>query len=140
VLRQNPGWGVPLIVSNEILGAFILQDIINEHRFDDDDLRLMTTLASQVAITIRNIRLLHDAQRRAEKERIIADVTTKLWASQDIETVARTALYELGRALKITDGVIYLQNPSLSDASEEASSQMPAGNPLTDSAEGFQWV
>lgn len=104
--------GVPLIVSNEVLGAFILQDTFNEHRFDDDDLRWITTLASQVAITIRNVRLLQDTQHQAVKERIIADITTRIWASQDIETVARTALFELGRVLRATEGKIVLKSPS----------------------------
>ena len=129
--------GVPLIVSNEVFGAFILQDTFNEHRFDDDDLRLMTTLASQVAITIRNVRLLQDTQRRAEKERIISDITTKIWASQDIETVARTTLYELGRALKATDGKIYLANPSVQGLDQAYNPQNPAETPPGLRAEGY---
>ena len=130
--------GVPLIVYNEVLGTFILQDTFNEHRFDDDDLRLMTTLASQVAITIRNVRLLQETQRRAEKEKIIAEITTKIWASQDIETVARTALFELGRSLRATDGIIYLKNPSDHSSYMDQSPQTPAEQISSDSAEGYR--
>jgi GAF domain-containing protein len=129
--------GVPLIVSNEVFGAFILQDTFNEHRFDDDDLRLMTTLASQVAITIRNVRLLQDTRRRAEVERIIGEITTKIWASQDIETVARTTLYELGRALKAADGKIYLANPSVQAGDQSPLPQTPAINLPDLGTEGY---
>jgi GAF domain-containing protein len=111
--------GVPLAVANEVIGAFILQDIFNEHRFDDDDLRLMTTLASQLAVTIRNVRLLQDAQRRAEMEKTIAEITSKIWASQDIETIARTALFELGRAVQASSGRIYITSPNDSPSLEE---------------------
>jgi hypothetical protein len=100
--------GVPLIVSSKILGAIILQDTKNERRFDDDDLRLMTTLASQVAITIRNIRLLQEAKHHAEKERIISSITTKIWSAPDVESITRTALLELGRALRANSGKIRL--------------------------------
>ncbi len=103
--------GVPLVVSGDVLGAIILQDTARERRFDDDDLRLMTTLASQVAITIRNVRLLLDAERRAEKEKIISNITSKIWAAPDIESVTRTALQELGRALHASSGQIQLDKP-----------------------------
>ncbi len=110
--------GVPLIVSGEVLGAIILQDTAREQRFDDDDLRLMTTLASQVAITIRNVRLLQDAERRAEKEKIIANITAKIWAAPDIESVTRTALQELGQALHASSAKIHLEKPLAAPPSE----------------------
>ncbi len=101
--------GVPLIVSGEVLGAIILQDTEHEQRFTEDDLHLITTLASQVAITVRNVRLLQETNQRAEQERIISSITSKIWSSPDIETIARNALLELGRALKASEGTILLQ-------------------------------
>ncbi len=57
-----------MIVSSEVQGAIIVQDAVHEHRFDMDDLRLLTTLAAQVAITIRNIHLFQEARERADRE------------------------------------------------------------------------
>lgn len=107
--------GVPLIVSGEVLGAIILQDTQNEQRFTEDDLHLITTLASQVAITVRNVRLLQETNRRAERERIVANITSKIWSSPDIESIARNALLELGKALQVSDGTILLQKTSPED-------------------------
>lgn len=100
--------GAPLIVSGEVIGAIIVQDVEYEHRFDNDDLRLLTTLASQVAVTIRNIRLLQEAEQRAEQERVIAEITSKLWASADIDTIARIAIEELGRVMHASRATIKL--------------------------------
>jgi len=100
--------GAPLIVSGEVIGAIIVQDVEHEHRFDNDDLRLLTTLASQVAVTIRNIRLLQEAEQRAEQERVIAEITSKLWASADIDTIARIAIEELGRVMHASRATIKL--------------------------------
>jgi GAF domain-containing protein len=116
--------GVPLIVGNEVLGAIIVQDAENEHRFDLDDLRLMTTLAAQIAITLRNIRLYQDAREYAERERLLAEITNRIWASPDIESIARTALEELGRAMRASAGSIELSGKMI-----EASSQMPYLDP-----------
>jgi phage tail protein X len=90
-----------------------------------------------VAITIRNVRLLQDTRRRAEVERIIGEITTKIWASQDIETVARTTLYELGRALKAVDGKIYLANPSVQAGDQSPLPQTPAINLPDLGTEGY---
>jgi GAF domain-containing protein len=107
--------GVPLIVSGEVLGAILLQDIEHEQRFNEDDLRLITTLASQVAITIRNARLLQESNLRAERERIVSDITSKIWSSPNVDSIARNALQELSRSLQVSEGSIFLTNADNSE-------------------------
>lgn len=92
--------GVPLIVSGEIIGAMVVQDLENEHRFDEDDLRLMVTLASQIAIAIRNARFIDSAQRRAELDRQLYQITSKIRRSPDIQTILKTTAQEIGKVLK----------------------------------------
>ncbi len=91
--------GVPLIVSGEIIGAMVVQDMENEHRFDEDDLRLITTLASQIAIAIRNARFIESAERRAEQERQLYQITSQLRRSPDIQSILKTTAQELGKVL-----------------------------------------
>jgi transcriptional regulator with GAF, ATPase, and Fis domain len=107
--------GVPLIVSGEVLGAILLQDIEHEQRFNEDDLRLITTLASQVAITIRNARLLQESNLRAERERIVSDITSKIWSSPNVDSIARNALQELSRSLQVSEGSIFLTSADNSE-------------------------
>lgn len=60
----NAAWvGVPLIANNEVLGLISL-DKAEPHAYDDDDVQRLLIFASQVAITLANARLLHEAQRR----------------------------------------------------------------------------
>lgn len=100
--------GVPLIVSNQVQGAIIVQDTVHEHRFDMDDLRLLTTLAAQVAITIRNVHLFQEVRERADRERMSAEISARIWSSPDIENIARTALEELCFSLRASHGSIHL--------------------------------
>lgn len=100
--------GVPLIVSNQVQGAIIVQDTVHEHRFDMDDLRLLTTLAAQVAITIRNVHLFQEVGERADRERMSAEISARIWSSPDIENIARTALEELCFSLRASHGSIHL--------------------------------
>jgi GAF domain-containing protein len=101
--------GVPLIVVGEVIGAIIVQDLEHEHRFNEDDQRLLSTLAGQVAITIRHIRLLENARRQAERERLLKEISSKLMSSTDMDTILRTAIHELGRALRASEGIIQLE-------------------------------
>lgn len=101
--------GAPLLVGGEAIGAIVVQDLNKEQRFDEDDQRLLSNLATQVAITVRNAFQIETAQRQAERERIAAEISSKLWASTDIHTILRTAIQELSQRLEATEGTIQLQ-------------------------------
>ncbi|MBW8011711.1 MAG: GAF domain-containing protein [Chloroflexi bacterium] len=57
--------GVPLLVDNEAFGVITVQDLKVEHRFDEDDLRLMSTLASQMAVAIHKAGLIAESKQYA---------------------------------------------------------------------------
>lgn len=62
--------GVPLSMGNEIIGAMVLQDYINEEAFSRDDLRLLTLIGNQIALAIQRKRMLNNlmAERRKAEE------------------------------------------------------------------------
>jgi two-component system sensor histidine kinase DevS len=101
--------GVPLMVGGEVIGAIVLQDLEHEQRFNDNDVRLISNLASQVAVSVRNAHLLAETRQDAERERVLAEITNQLWASTDLETILRTAVSELGSALRARRGKITLE-------------------------------
>ena len=101
--------GVPLIVVGDVIGALIIQDTENEYRFDDEDQNFLTILASQVAISIRNLFMLNEIMEKAERDRLVNEITAKFWSSSDVDTIMRTAILELGRALKASKGLIQLK-------------------------------
>ena len=112
VSKPAKSWlGVPLLVGGEAIGAIVVQDLNTEQRFDEDDQRLLSNLATQVAIAVRNAFQIEMAQAQAERERIAADISTKLWASTDIHTILQTAIQELSQRLGAAEGTIQLQVP-----------------------------
>jgi GAF domain-containing protein/CheY-like chemotaxis protein len=54
---------VPLIVSGEVFGMLCLNDMEREHAFSADDVRLLETLASSMAVALENARLFAETQR-----------------------------------------------------------------------------
>jgi sensor domain CHASE-containing protein/GAF domain-containing protein len=92
--------GVPLLVGNEAIGAMVVQDLEQEQRFSEDDRRLLSTLAAQVAIAIRNARLLENTLQVASRERQLFEVTSKIRGTIDMPDILRITAKEIGKVLK----------------------------------------
>jgi GAF domain-containing protein len=91
--------GVPLLVAGSAIGAMIVQDLKTESRFNEEDQRLLENMAAQIAVMVRNTRLLEEARQRAERERMINAINSKIRRSVDLNTVLKTTAVELTRAL-----------------------------------------
>jgi GAF domain-containing protein len=93
--------GVPMLYAGEVIGAIIVQDIRQEHRFNLEDQNLLSTLATQVAVVVRNARLLESTQRRAVQERYLNEITARIRRAPDIQAILKTTAEELGAALAV---------------------------------------
>jgi GAF domain-containing protein len=98
--------GVPLLIAEKPIGALVVQDMENAGRFTDEDQRMLTSLGSQIAVTIYNARLIEQSRRLAERERRLHEVTSKIRASTDMKTILATTATEVGRALYLTRATI----------------------------------
>ncbi|MFZ5909573.1 MAG: GAF domain-containing protein [Chloroflexota bacterium] len=67
-----------------------------------DQLDLIKAVAGRVAISAENARLLEETTRRAERERLVSDITTKIRSASDPDDMVRIALEELKVALGAT--------------------------------------
>ncbi len=93
--------GVPMIVAGEVVGVLAVQDLINEHRFDEGDLRLLSTLGGQVAPTIRNARLLAMTQETAERDRQLFEITDNIRRATNIPEILEVTARELSQVLDL---------------------------------------
>jgi transcriptional regulator with GAF, ATPase, and Fis domain len=91
--------GVPLMIGDQVLGVMTVQDVENDHAFSEEDASLLTTLASQVSVAIRNARLVESIRKRAEQQRILFEITEKIRRSVDMDTILSTTTTELAKAL-----------------------------------------
>jgi PAS domain S-box-containing protein len=98
----------PLSLRGEVIGALSLQDIDPERQWSAEEIALVETVAEQLALTIENLRLFDDTQKQATREKVIADITSQVWASGDLERVMRTAVEKIGATLDASKVVIRL--------------------------------
>ena len=84
--------GCPLVVANRSIGAMVVQDMENENRFGQDDLRILVALSSQVAGAINNIRLLEDTRRNSLELQTVAQISREVSGSLIIDDFLRQSV------------------------------------------------
>jgi GAF domain-containing protein len=125
--------GVPLLIADKPIGALVVQDMNNAGRFTDEDQRLLTSLGSQIAVTIYNARLIDQSRRMAERERRLHEVTSKIRASTDMKTILATTATEIGRALNIPRATVEV---GLGDSPNHSKPGQDTGYPEQDPENG----
>jgi len=91
--------GAPIIYGGDVIGLIIVQDTTEEGRFKPWDAQLLSTLAAQIAIVVRNARLLDASRRQARQERLVNEIAGRIRRSADVESILKTTANELAKAL-----------------------------------------
>jgi GAF domain-containing protein len=112
--QEQPVLVVPVKLRDQPIGAIGLKAEASGRHWSDDDITLIETLSEQLALAAENIRLLDETQRRAEREHIVSEITTRLRATNNPQTILQTAAGELRRALNAKNARILIQSPKQS--------------------------
>lgn len=132
--KSAKSWlGTPLIVSGEVIGAVIVQDAEHEHAFNDNDLRLLTTLASQVAGAILNARLLEETRGRALQLQTAAEIARDISGSLELSELLNNAVNLIRDRFNFYHAAIFLVDAVnefaiIREATGEAGMQMKRAN------------
>jgi len=111
---------VPMKLRGQVVGALNMRFATPE--VPPEVVRMVEEIADRLALALENARLLEETRRHAERDRMIAEITARVRASMDPETVLRTALRELGAALGADRVMVRMMSPS---HSEEVGSRSP---------------
>ena len=84
--------GVPLMARGEAIGALIVQDLQQEHAFDNLDLRFLMSVASQVSGDIHNVRLLSESQQVALQFETAAEIARDISSSLNLDELLHKAV------------------------------------------------
>lgn len=100
---------VPIVLREQVIGKLTLE--ADKDTWSSDEQAFIEAVALQAALALENVRLVEKTQQTAQHDRIVSDITGKVWASTDIDVILRTTLRELGQTLQASDGLIHLDVP-----------------------------
>jgi GAF domain-containing protein/HAMP domain-containing protein len=90
---------IPIKFRGQTLGAIDIASQSGKRQWTQDDMRLLEAAADRVALALENARLVETAQRRAARERAIGEISTRIGATSNLDTILQTAVEELGRKI-----------------------------------------
>ncbi|HET91169.1 MAG TPA: GAF domain-containing protein [Chloroflexi bacterium] len=90
--------GVPVRWGTEFLGVL---DVLSDRPdvFSEDDAELLSLLATQAAIAIRNARLYDEAESRAQRLTVVNRIARAVGATLDLDELAETVYQEIASTL-----------------------------------------
>jgi GAF domain-containing protein/HAMP domain-containing protein len=99
---------VPLVIKGEVIGTVTALNRITQRKFTQHDVELLSTMAAQASTAIESQRLFEDARRRAEREQLIRQITTRIRAAGDIQGILQTTAIELAQTMRVPRAVVRL--------------------------------
>ena len=96
--RESSQTIVPIELRGETIGTLIVQSPSAE-KLNQEQINLIKAVAERVALSAENARLFEETTRRAERERLVSDITGKIRSVNDPQTMIQTAMEELRKAL-----------------------------------------
>jgi GAF domain-containing protein len=89
---------IPIELRGETIGTLVVQSPSTDS-LNQDQIDLIKAVAERVALSAENARLFEETTRRAERERLVSDITGKIRSVNDPQTMIQTAMEELRKAL-----------------------------------------
>jgi GAF domain-containing protein len=89
---------VPIELRGETIGTLVVQSP-STAGLNQDQISLIKAVAERVALSAENARLFEETTRRAERERLVTDITGKIRSVNDPQSMIQTAMDELRKAL-----------------------------------------
>lgn len=90
---------VPIILRGLSLGVLGFHRPAGASAWRPEEIAMVGMIADRLALAVENIRLLENTQHQARQEQLVSEVTTRIRAPMDMDTILQTAVRELGQAL-----------------------------------------
>lgn len=109
---------LPVKIRDLVIGAVRLRKRETDAEWSPEDVRLVKTLTEQLGVALDSARLYSETQRRAQREHLLSDITSRVRASTNVNTILQTAIQELAEALQVGNAAIHLKGSDGEQAHE----------------------
>ncbi len=113
---------LPILIREKSIGWVRLQKPVESGEWRAGEIELINNLIEQLSLALENARLHESAQRKAERERFVTTITTKMRETTEPEQILQTAVQELQTALGARKVQIQFEQ------NEDPTGRRPSGN------------
>ena len=106
VLENSRQMEVPISLRDQLLGQIMLE---GNEEWTPEQRSLVDAVATQAAIALENARLVSESRQVAVRERMLAEINSKIWSSATIDGVLQTVVKELGRRMNASQVTVELK-------------------------------
>ncbi len=90
---------VPLKLRGQVIGTMTLHETCRQRPWNAGEIAMSETIAEQVALSVENLRLMDEAQRRAARERLVGEISDQMQRATDMGDLLRITAEELNHVL-----------------------------------------
>jgi len=103
---------IPIKVAGKVIGVLDTYKPQDAGPWTDEEVETLESLVEQLAVSLESARLYQETQTRAAREQMVAQISSQLRSSLDPDTILKTAVRELGRALDVELASVELRGSS----------------------------
>ena len=97
--QDGVGLAMPIKVREQVIGVLNFRKHEGDGPWATAEVTLLETLVEQLGTALESARLYQDTQRRAMRERLTGEITSRMRSTLDLETILQTATDEIYQAL-----------------------------------------
>ena len=105
---------VPIRLHDRVIGVMDIR-VPTAHEWESDEVDIAQAVAERLSLALESSLLLKSTRRRAEIERITADISGKIGATAQFDSILRTAAEELSRVLGGSEVLVQLHSEALEE-------------------------
>jgi GAF domain-containing protein len=98
----EPALAIPLKVRDQVVGALSFRKDEPGQTWTSDETALLEALTDQLGQALESARLFQETQRRAARDQLTGEITTRMRETLDLETVLKTAVREIREAMELS--------------------------------------
>ena len=96
---NQPAITVPVKLRGQTIGVLNIKAPTMERKWNQDEINLAQAISDRLAFALDNARLFEETTQRAERERLVSEITGKIRSHNDPQAMIETAMQELRNAL-----------------------------------------
>ncbi|MGH7488403.1 MAG: GAF domain-containing protein [bacterium] len=108
---SGEGLQIPLVLHGQNIGNIRLRRKGSAQSWTEKERELIEKIADQVSLALENSRLVDEAQKNAQRDQLITNISSRVRETLDVESVIRTAATELRKVFDLKEAEISIGTP-----------------------------